>query len=475
MVTPYPPISDGIASYAVQSVRRLRDLGHTVEVLSPGPSAAHHHIDLRGPRGGLALSRRVVDYDRVVVQFHPDFYFEHPSTGWSRTATALGLTAAFVRAREVEVRVHEVDYTWGRSAGPAAMAVRSMWKAADRVVVHSASEKASFVEAFGVRPESVLVVEHGADFLPRCTMSRDQARLSLGISPEDFVFLSIGFIQPHKGFDRAVRAFAALGLGQDLGRVRLDLVGSVRVDAGHYLQYVDDLRESVDATPEVRLHLGYVSDEKFDRWIVASDVVLLPYREIWSSGVLERARLYPVRVIATDVGALADQVLGDDRLTVVENDDYALAQAMASVLGRARPEPAMGKWDVDPDDPASVQRAIEERALLARGGPIPPRAAGAGAALLPASEPLRILEPLGRAAPVSARPGAGLAKRVVARATDWQMQPLVGQVNALREACIRAIDRVAAGQEANLDPTRSDRDQQPTDTLAGGSPPSSAR
>lgn len=69
VVSPYPPVRDGIATYALQTVRALRRQGHDVEVLSPGPSAAHHHLDLVGPRGALALAKRIRDYDRVIVQF----------------------------------------------------------------------------------------------------------------------------------------------------------------------------------------------------------------------------------------------------------------------------------------------------------------------------------------------------------------------------------------------------------------------
>ena len=49
MVSPYPPIRDGIASYTVQEVAALLDAGHEVEVLSPWPSAAHHHLALPRP------------------------------------------------------------------------------------------------------------------------------------------------------------------------------------------------------------------------------------------------------------------------------------------------------------------------------------------------------------------------------------------------------------------------------------------
>ena len=39
MVTPYAPMRDGIAAYALQAVAALRRAGEQVDVLSPGPTA----------------------------------------------------------------------------------------------------------------------------------------------------------------------------------------------------------------------------------------------------------------------------------------------------------------------------------------------------------------------------------------------------------------------------------------------------
>src|SRR5579859_6191101 len=104
MVTPYPPARDGIAAYALQTVARLRAEGHDVEVLSPGPSAAHHHLALSGPRGALALAKRVRAYDKVIIQFHPDVFFPTPSTPTGFALESLALFVAFRSARQLEVR-----------------------------------------------------------------------------------------------------------------------------------------------------------------------------------------------------------------------------------------------------------------------------------------------------------------------------------------------------------------------------------
>lgn len=418
MVTPYPPLRDGIAAYAVQSVARLRAAGEDVEVLSPDPSAAHHHLHLRSSRGPLALARRVRSYDKVIVQFHPDVFFPVPCGKWRFVAVCAGLEVVFRTARDLEVRVHEADYQSGRGNGVAARAARRMWAAAPHVVVHSEAERRAFCGGFGVAPERVGVVDHGADFVRYTTADRAEARAALAIPEDEFMFLSIGFIQPHKGFDRAVRAFAGLG---EQG-CRLDVVGSVRVEEQAYLDYHDELARLAAATPGVTLHARWLSDEAFDRWLVASDVVVLPYRTIWSSSVLERAALYGRPVIVTAVGGLQGQSAG--RAVVVEDDD-ALRAAMWDAAGQ---RPATG-WDLPPDAPlADVMATIRLRAAAQRG------ATTEGTEEDRRWE--RVVPALSRPQPVSPSAAGRLVKGAVRRLTNWQMEPVYRQLDVLRAAIV---------------------------------------
>jgi len=440
MVSPYPPIRDGIAAYAVQSVAALRREGHEVEVLSPGPSAAHHHLDLHGPRGPLVLARRVRGYDKVIIQFHPDIFYPTPSTPARHAMVSLALLAAVRAARRTEVVVHEIDYSVGRRRGPDGLAARRLWRRVQSIQLHTEVERRNMIEAFGVRPERTAVTAHGAHFIRRTTMTRDAARRSLAIPEDELVFLAIGFIQPHKQFDLAVRAFDGLG-GQGCS---LHVVGSVRVDEPQHLAYLAELQALVEATPAAHLHNQYVSDEQFDRWLVASDVVVLPYRNIWSSGVLERALLYDRQVIATAVGGLSHQAAARPGVTLV--DDAGLAAAMWRARGRAGlgPDAVEAAWPADPERLRErVQEQVVARATRRRGLPVRTHNGRPAAVSGQGSLPLRRLPPLGLPPATSARPGVSLLKRLVRRATGWQVDPLVAQVNALREVTIQALERTA--------------------------------
>ena len=420
--------------------------------VSPGPSAAHHHLDLQGPRGPLALARRVGRYDKVVIQFHPDMFYPVPSTPLRHAAVSMALLVAIRAMRQSEVVVHEIDYRIGRRRGVDGFAARRLWRRVDSILLHTELERRDFIEAFGVRPERVAVTAHGAHFVRRTSMTREEARRSLGIPQDELVFLAIGFIQPHKGFDRAVGAF---GSGLAAHGCSLHVVGSVRVDEPEHLAYLAELEALVEATPGAHLHNQYVSDELFDRWLVASDVVVLPYRNIWSSGVLERALLYERRVIATAVGGLRHQASARDGITLVDQAELVSAMWRAKSQDGKLPAPSARAW---PDGGerlgARVQEQVVARATAARGLPV--RAGQAPSASSgQASLPLRRLPPLGVPAPTSARPGASLLKRLVRRATAWQIDPLVAQVNTLREAAIQALERAAQAERDQ--PSEQDR------------------
>lgn len=466
MVTPYPPARDGIGAYAVQEVKRLRGEGHDVTVLSPFPSAAHQHLDLRTPRGVLALAKRVRAHDRLIVQYHPDVFQPPIVRPARRLATNLALCLLFVLARDSEARIHEVDYTLGRRPGPNGIVARLLWRLPDRLSAHTEVERREISKAFGLRPKRIAVADHGQHFERRTRLDRAGARRRLGVDPDATVFLSIGFVQPHKGFDRAIRAFTGLG---EQG-CELHVVGSVRVEEPAFLDHADELDHLCRRTPGAHLHLGYLSDERFDEWIVASDVIVLPYRQIWSSGVIERAALYDRPVIASRVGGLEGQAPEGTRLV---DDDVqlriAMAQAARAATGTAGVVaevewPAAGERSV-------VQAAVASAADSERGGPalepIRPFATPARRDRDPI-ESLRRLPAIGPPEPSSARPGAALMKRVVRRLTAWEVDPVVHQVNRLRQATLDAVEGVAQAQEDNGPDPGAQRGQ--TDTAGGDSP-----
>ena len=471
VVSPYPPIRDGIGAFAVQQVQTLRRAGHEVEVCSPAPSAAHHHLDLRGPKGAVALRRLMAGFDRVIIHFHPDFFYDHPATPSSRITTGLALAAALRSGPETIIRLHEVDRRWVTATDPSARATRAVFRSATRVEVHSPDDVEMMTGEFKVPRSQVELVAHGAEFVVRTTADRAAARRSLGLPADGHVFLCIGFVQPHKGFDRAAAAFRGLG---EKG-ASLHVVGSVRIDDPSAADHERELEALESQIPGVHLHLGYLSDEAFDRWIVASDTVVLPYRHIWSSGVVERARLLGRPVIATRVGGLVHQLAADPGATLVD-DNLQLAAAMRAAVagaawsatgdpddaGRTATGPA-STWEFDgPVDRSSVMAEIDRRSAANRGVISRAGAAGRGGSVnqpATAALPLRRLRPVPPPPATSARPGVSTVKKLIRRVIAWEVDPLREQLVRLQKASLQAAETT----DARLEELSDELDGEPDD------------
>jgi len=213
-----------------------------------------------------------------------------------------------LRTRRIEVVAHEIPYIPGKQG----WLYKWEWRLAPRIVFHTVTEIERFERYYGIRlPKSHIEIRtHHQVFQRFSSYTRTTARRRFGIAEDRLVFLCIGFLQQHKGFHRAMQAFAQANLAD----AELYVVGSMRVAAPENQQYVSQLRSLVAGRSTTHLIESFVNNEDFDAWITAADWVVLPYSEIWSSGVLARTRLLERPAIVSAVGGLPDQVSDRDLL-----------------------------------------------------------------------------------------------------------------------------------------------------------------
>jgi glycosyltransferase involved in cell wall biosynthesis len=338
----------GISAYADQAAASLRTEGHEVVIASPVHSEADRVLDVTRRGTGLRLVLLARRFDRLVVQFQPEMLGAPGTPRRTRAWSLLRLAAGMWSARSCEVCVHEVDYGEGPIAPLLRAVGRQVWRLADLLIVHTERERQEFVAAFQISPDRIRVVSQGANLVRRTEATQATARISLHLPAAPApLLLAIGFLQPNKGFDRAIRAFGELPTQQ----ARLYVVGSIWREDPASVSHVAELRRLAETTPGVELRDGYLDDEDFDRWIVAADALVLPYRRGWSSNVMERGLLYERPVIMARVGGMIEQ--GTDRANVVLVDsDDDLLDAMRRVLDDLLTTPAgVADDDSGADDP----------------------------------------------------------------------------------------------------------------------------
>lgn len=328
MVTTHPPTPCGIGAYGEQSVAQLRAQGHVVDVVSPdGQGNVDFAWDLRGGSNILKLLDLLPYYDRAGIQYQWAFFYSDPfirERRWETLQTTLSFLWLFLRSRKIDMIAHEIPYLPGRQG----WLYKWKWKLAPKVVFHTQSERERFEQHYGIRlrDSQVEMRNHHDVFQKFSAHGPGGARRELGIAQGKLIFLCIGFIQRHKGFHRAMSAFAQA----DLRDAELYVVGSMRVPDRDNQKYLAELRDLAAGHPAIHLVESFVSNEDFDTWISASDWVVLPYSEIWSSGVMARTRLLERRAIVSAVGGLPEQVSDQDLLFGSDEDLIAALQAAAA-------------------------------------------------------------------------------------------------------------------------------------------------
>lgn len=329
----------GIGKYAEQQAAWLRRQGKRVEIFSPPAGGG----DWRGRFDDGKLPLRVLRagwaYDEIIIHFTPHFFYRGDNFGM-RWRTSVGfLILMILLGRRVTFLIHETEYRVDAPARPGRRARidRWWWRLAGRILFHSEAERDAFAKYYRLNPnrKQFTITPHEKFMVPRCELDRAAARKRLGLDPDALLMVSLGFIQPHKGFDRVISAMRHV----DNTRLQYKVVGSVRIawDVAH--AYAQLLHEMADADPRCEIIETYLTDELFDMWMIASDYVVIPYREIWSSSVAARARLLGRPAIAANTGGLAEQLTEGSMLF---DDDAQLIEILESNVAPA-PPPAICK------------------------------------------------------------------------------------------------------------------------------------
>lgn len=302
----------GIGKYAFQMAKKLKENGDVINILSPIEGDGDFTNNLKGWFNFLKLIKYGLFYDKIVIQYHESFYYDDKKIKNLLSLISTNVSIIFIflaMRRKIEVIIHEMPFNKSSKADYALE--RLKWRLCPKLIFHTRREVDKFESYyFKLASKKYELREPNAYFSKFKEIDYEDARKKLQLPIKPVIFLCIGFIQPHKGFDRTIRAFNTI----ENNKMQLYVVGSLRVNWGDNIVYLQNLRTLAEENSNVHLIEKYVSDEEFDMWIGASDVIIIPYREIWSSGVLGRAKLFKKPVIASNVGGLQDQLSEADLL-----------------------------------------------------------------------------------------------------------------------------------------------------------------
>lgn len=147
----------------------------------------------------------------------------------------------------------------------------------DRIIVHSEQNRLQVI-ACGVSPEAVIVIPHGVAQRPQF-LAQEELRKQLDLSINGKLVSCFGFIQPHKGIEDVIVSVAELKqVGIDTHALFIGQINKSDPGAEKYLEELKSLAMRLNVTEQILWKTEFVSDELRDKYLHASDLVIMNYR-----------------------------------------------------------------------------------------------------------------------------------------------------------------------------------------------------
>ncbi len=186
--------------------------------------------------------------------------------------------------------------------------LKTQYRLADHIFVHTAKMKRELCEDFAIRPTDVTVIRHPINnAFPDTDLTPGQAKQRLGLGGREKAILFFGRLRPYKGLEYLLAAFqriAALDVNY-----RLIIAGELKKGSEAYF---DEIQQMIDNSPyrnRILQRTEFIPDKDAEIYLKAADVLVLPYKEIFQSGVLFLAYSFGLPVVAADVGSFREEII----------------------------------------------------------------------------------------------------------------------------------------------------------------------
>jgi glycosyltransferase involved in cell wall biosynthesis len=177
----------------------------------------------------------------------------------------------------------------------------------NQIFVHTDKMKAELLEVFGVRGLRVTVIPYGINnAVPNTDLNPSEARRQLGFGDGERTILFFGRIRPSKGLEYLVAAFRQISRLRD--DYRLIIAGSPDSCQNYWKTIRESIREDMQSG-RILLKSEFIPDDQTELYFKAADVLVLPYRHIYQSGILFLGQSFGLPVLAADVGSLKNDIV----------------------------------------------------------------------------------------------------------------------------------------------------------------------
>ncbi len=208
------------------------------------------------------------------------------------------------------------------------LTLRIQYRLADRIFVHTQEMQRELSEEFAVQTSKVRVIPFGINNqVPSTSLSPSQAKERLGIQRAEKTILFFGKIRPYKGLEYLVAAFLQLAKGSE--DYRMIIAGKPGKGCEKYWDAIEKQIWGYLQEGRILLRANFIPDDEVEVYFKAADVLVLPYRNIYQSGVLFLGYNFGLPVLAANVGSLRHEIIeGETGFVFKPEDPIELAEVI---------------------------------------------------------------------------------------------------------------------------------------------------
>ncbi len=187
------------------------------------------------------------------------------------------------------------------------LTLRIQYRLTHQIFVHTEKMKRELIEDFGVQDARVTTIPFGINnAVPNSSLTPRDAKQRLGLHEEEKAILFFGRIKPYKGLEYLIAAFRRVLVLHD--SCRLIIAGM----PDRCEEYWREIRQGIQ--PELQkgqilLNANFIPDSETEIYFKAADAVILPYRNIYQSGVLFLGHSFGLPALVADVGSLTEDIV----------------------------------------------------------------------------------------------------------------------------------------------------------------------
>lgn len=173
-------------------------------------------------------------------------------------------------------------------------------KLCDKLIVHCQSAKTEIMKMYDKEDSSIEVIPHGSYIgLYENMITREDARRKLNIDIDDKVILYFGQVRPYKGIPELIDVFKRL---KD-EKCKLLIVGKPLND-----EIRENIINSCIGNSNIINILKFVPDDDIQIYMNAADVVVLPFKDILTSGSAILSMSFGRPIIIPISGCMSDTI-----------------------------------------------------------------------------------------------------------------------------------------------------------------------